>query len=823
MRDASRTLRTTLRSLARQPGLTLAVIVTLALGIGAATALFAYLAAILWPGIDAPDAGRAVWLSIGSREEPQLPVSYPDFLDLRQRQGAVRDLIGFANVGASVGHGREGRESTFAWGLLVSGDFFSFFGARPELGRLLQPADDRPGAEPVLVVSHRFWQETLGGDPSAVGRPLRINGGTFLLVGVTAKGFQGTGRPTPLYLPLAQSDRVTGTPRLDKRELAFLGVLGRRTGSLAAARATLDTLGRALDAAAPRSGGPRRVTILPVTSPDPTIADDPFFVAARLLLGAALLFLLLGCANVANLLLARATARQREWGIRAALGAARWRLARAVLAESLALGLAGGALGLLFAAGMAHRMQAYLTTSPGGLGTWSEDADVVRLDVKVYAFALLAALLCAALCGLAPALRALRGDLVAPIKSDAAGAVGAAGLGGALVPRRLLVVAQVALAVVLLLGGGLLTRTLRQAESVDPGFDARRLLLVTLYVPRNVTPKVTEIGALYRRILDRVRALPGVEAASHSYNPPLVGYHLDTRVASRERPGQPTAAGYNLVSAGYFAALGIPIVAGRPLDDRDGHAAPPVAVVSRVLARKLWGEESPLGRTLTLSDAPRPGELGPTFEVVGVTADVRIDSLTDPPGPRIYFSFAQRSHPRETLVVRTAASPAALAPVLRAAVGAAHPDVSIVDLMPLDEQVRRSLFQRRMHAEIAGLFGVLGLLVAAVGLFGLLSYTVSQRTREIGIRMAVGAGRRDVLRLVLGQGMALVGIGLAVGLAASLLLTPLLARLLFGVAVADPLTFLTVPALLLAVAFLACWLPARRAARLDPLAALRRS
>jgi putative ABC transport system permease protein len=816
MRDATRTLRTTLRSLVRQPGLTLAVIVTLALGIGAATALFAYLAAILWPGLDAPDAGRAVWLSIGSREEPQLPVSYLDFRDLQRRQGAVRDLIAFANVGASVGHGQE---STFAWGLLVSGDFFSFFGARPELGRLLQPADDRPGAEPVLVVSHRFWQETLGGDPAAVGRPLRINGGSFLLVGVTAKGFQGTGRPTPLYLPLAQSDRVTGTPRLDHRELAMLGVLGRRTGSLAAARATLDTLGRALDAAAPRQRGPRRITILPVTSPDPTVADDPFFVAARLLLGAALLFLLLGCANVANLLLARATARQREWGIRAALGAGRWRLARAVLAESLALGLAGVTLGLLFAAGMAHRMQAYLTTSPGGLGTWSEDADVVRLDVKVYAFALLAALLCAALCGLAPALRALRGDLVAPIKSDATGAVGAS---GALVPRQLLVIAQVALAVLLLLGGGLLTRTLRQAEGIDPGFDARRLLLVTLYVPRNVTPKVEAIGALYGRILDRVRALPGVVAASHSYNPPLVGYHLDTRVASRERPGEPAEAGYNLVSPGYFAALGIPIVQGRPLDTRDGHAAPPVAVVSRALARKLWGEESPLGRTLTISDAPRPGELGPTFEVVGVTADVRIDSLTDPPGPRIYFSFAQRFHPRETLEVRTAAAPAALARALREAVGAAHPDVSIVDLMPLDEQVSRSLFQRRMHAEIAGLFGVLGALVAAVGLFGLLSYTVSQRTREIGIRMAVGAGRRDVLRLVLGQGMALVGIGLAVGLAASLLLTPLLARLLFGVAAADPLTFLTVPALLLAVAFAACWLPARRAARLDPLVALRR-
>jgi putative ABC transport system permease protein len=808
----------TLRSLARQPGLTLAVILTLALGIGAGTALFAYLAAIVWPALDAPDADRAVSVYVGSREDPRSLASYLDYLDLRQRQDAVRDLVALGNFGASVGHGQE---LTFAWGHIVSGGFFSFFGARPEAGRLLQPADDRLGAEPVVVVSDLFWHGALGGDPRAIGRPLRINGSLFTLVGVAPQGFQGPGHPTPLYVPLSQADRVTGTPHFEKRDLGFLSLLGRRAPgvSLAQARASLDAAGRALDAAAPWSEGEkRRMVAIPATEIDPEYAGDPFIAAARVLMAAAFLFLLLGCANVANLLLARATARQREWGIRASLGASRWLLARSVLGESLLLCLAGGSLGLPLADLMARRIEGYVLTNPGGLGAWSEGSELVRIDLRAFAFALAAALLCAVLCGLAPALRALRGDLVAPVKSDAAGAAG--GPAGALAPRKVLVVAQVALSALLLLGGGLLVRTLREVGKVDPGFHPRRLVLATLYVPRASVSMQGVIG-VYGKALEAVRGLPGTRSATLCYNPPLAGIFRTVGATSGERPGSPVETGYNIVAPGYFETLGIPIVQGRPLGLQDRRGAAPAVVISLSLARKLWGEESPVGHSLTVAAPPQFGAAGPTFQVVGVAADARIDSLTEKPGPRLYFAFEQRFHPRMTLVVRSSLPPSELAPALRRAVGAAHPDVSVVDLLPVEEQARRNLAAPRMYAEVAGLFGLLGLLVAVLGLFSLLSYTVSQRTREIGIRMAVGAGRREVLRMVLRQGMALVTVGLVLGIAGSLALNPLMSSVLFGVGAADPFTFLEVTAVLLLVTLAASYLPARRAAELDPLKALR--
>jgi putative ABC transport system permease protein len=294
-------------------------------------------------------------------------------------------------------------------------------------------------------------------------------------------------------------------------------------------------------------------------------------------------------------------------------------------------------------------------------------------------------------------------------------------------------------------------------------------------------------------------------------------------VASHERPNAPVKTGYNIVVPGYFETLGIPILQGRPLDVHDRRGGAPVVVVSRALARKLWGNENPIGRALTVADPPQFGDAGPTFEVAGVTGDVRIDSLTRPMGPMMYFAFEQRFHPRMTLTVRSLLPPDALAPALRQAVSAAHPDVSVVDLLPLDEQIQRSLNEPRMYAEIAGLFGLLGLLVAVLGLFSLLSYTVSQRTREIGIRMAIGAGEGEVLRLVLRQGMALVAVGIALGVAGSFALTRLMSGLLFGVGATDPFTFISVPVILLLVTLLASWLPAQKAARLDPVRALRSS
>jgi len=811
-------LATTLRSFARQPGLVLIVVLTLALGIGASTALFAYLASIVWPTLDGPEPESVVWIYTGTPEEPRSLASYPDYLDVGRRQKAVRDVVGASPFAASVGHGEE---SAFAWGQLVSGGYFSFFGARPALGRLLQPSDDRPDAEPVVVVGEHFWKGVLGGDPAMVGRPLRLNGKTFTVVGVAPEGFKGHGSGSALYVPLTQGDRVTGVARLEDRETRWVFLFGRLAPgfTLEQAREALSLTARALDAAAPLPDGKRRYALIGATTYDMEIGDAGYLPAARVLMAAALLFLLLTCANVANLLLARATVREREWGIRASLGASRRRLAGAVISESMIICLAGGGAGLAFAAWMTHRINSYLQTALGGLGFWSEASQVVRLDFRVFTFALLAALGCGALCGLAPMLRVLRGNLLAAVKSDAAGAVGPA---GALMPRKLLVIAQVGLSVLLLLGGSLLVRTLRAAESVNPGFDPGKLLLATLYVPRNVGTAEEGSTAVYRRVLEEAAALPGVQSATLAHVVPLAGWSRNTRVATSERQGTAIDSSYNLVAPGYFETLGIPILQGRALDRRDRREAPPAVVVSRALAAKLWRGVNPVGRLLAIPEPPpRPGEPGGLFEVVGVAGDVRGASVVEPPGPVVYFSIEQRFHSRLTLVIRTAASPAGLAPGLRRALRAAHPDLSIVDLVTCGEQMRRSLAQQRMHAEIAGLFGLLGLGVSVIGLFGLLSYTVSLRVRELGIRMAIGANPANVELLVLRQGMSLVAVGLALGLAGALGLTRLLKGLLFGVAATDPLTFLAVSAGLTVVTLAACFLPAHRAAQLDPLAALR--
>jgi predicted permease len=820
MNDLLRNLALGLRSLARQPGMAAIVVLTLALGIGASTALFAYLAAILWPAMEAPEPERVVWLHTGTAEEPRALASYPEALDLRRRQTAVRDLTGFSNFAASVGHGEA---AEFAWGQLVSGGYFSFFGARPEEGRLLQPADDRPGAEPVVVVSYLFWKRRLEGDPRAVGRPLRLNGELFTLVGVAPQGFQGPGLATALYVPLAQSDRVTGLPRLDERERRWVILFGRLASgvSLEQAREALDLTAQALDEAAPLADGKRRFALVSASAYDPEEGSGAYLAAARVLMAAALLFLLLACANVANLLLARATVRQREWGIRASLGASRRRLVGTVLAESLVLCLAGGAAGLAFAVFMAHRIESYVLTPLGGLGDWTEGSELVRLDFRAFAFALLVALLCGLLCGLAPALRILRGDLLAAVKSDATGAVEPA---GGLVSRKLLVIAQVALSVVLLLGGSLLVRTLRAAEHVDPGFDPGQMLLATLYIPRSVGAAEEGAAAVYRRILDETAELSGVRSATLAHLVPLAGWSRATRVTRPDRPGAAVDGSYNLVAPGYFETLGIPILQGRAVDRRDRRDAAPAVVVSRALASKLWPDGNAVGRTLSIPEPPpRPGEPGSLFEVVGVAQDVRGTSVLEPPGPQVYFSVEQRSHSRLTLIVRSAAGPAELAPGLRRALRLAHPDLSIVELVTGGEQMRRSLAQPRMHAEVAGLFGLLGLGVSVVGLFGLLTYTVSLRVRELGIRMAVGANPGDVERLVLRQGMGLVALGLVLGLAGALALTRLLASLLFGVGATDPLTFAAVSIGLLLVTLAACYLPAHRAAQLDPLAALKRT
>lgn len=821
MRDIVRQLSTAFRSLSRQPAVMLPAVLTLALGIGANTALFAYLAAILWPTIDAPHPEQVVSVYAGTDEEPRSAMSYPEYQDFLKSQTAVMDLVGTSRLGTSIAvGGADGERTSYAWGGLVTGNYFGFFNTRPAMGRLLQPADDRPAAPPVVVLSHRLWQGTLGGSPDVVGRELRINGIGVTVVGIAAKEFQGFNFASALYVPASLTDRLTAVSRLHERDARWLYLAGRLAPGvpLEKARAALDVLGRALDASAPLPDGkPRRMDVVLYGELDPKLGDPEFVDRARMLMGVASAFLLLACVSIANLLLARAISKQREWGIRASLGASRGRLLSGVLAESLVLCAVGGLLGLGVAAGLAQRIEYFVLTAPSGLGDWAAGTKLMQLDGRIAAFAALTTVLCALLGALGPVVRLMRGDLLGPLKSDAS----ASGSGGGLAPRKVLVVAQVALSVLLLLTGGLLARTLAQAQGVDPGFDPDGLLLVTVNVPRNVTGAEGGAG-IYQRVLEEARQTPGVATASLAHTLPVAGWSRLVQATSLDRQDETVQAAFNTVSPDYFRTVGIPILAGRALDERDREESPRAVVVSRAMARRLWQDGPAVGRVLKLVDPVSPEVGERPFEVVGVAQDIR-SALLDKPGPIVYFSSEQRKHPRMTLLVRAAASPAALAPALRRSLQEANPDLAIVDLVDGREHLARGLVEKRMHAEIAGLFALLGLGVAVLGLFGLLSYSVTLRGRELSIRMAVGARPQDVQRLVLGQGMALVAWGVAGGLAGALALTRAVAGMLYGVEATDPVTFAAVPAVLVLVSLIACYLPARRAARLDPTVALKGS
>ncbi len=824
MREIVRHLSLAARSLSRQPAILIPAVLTLALGIGSNTALFAYLVAILRPTLDAPAPERVMTVYSATEQVPRMNSSYPELLEIVKGQTAVVDLIAASRFGASVS---DGERSAFGWGGLTTGGYFQFFGARPAFGRLLQPADDEPGAPPVVVLSHRFWMGSLGGDPAIVGKDLRINGVNVTVVGIAEDGFQGPGLASALYVSVNLSDRLTGTRRQQDPAARWLYFYGRLAPgvSLEKARAAMTVLGKSLDRAAPLDDGkPRLMVVMPYNQLDPGYETGEFVDRARMLMVVASAFLLLGCASIANLLLARAISKQREWGIRASLGEGRGRLVGGVIAESLVLCVAGGIAGLGVALLLAQRIEDYVMGPPAGLGDWLQGTRLIQFDPRTAAFAALASVVCALLGALGPVLRILRGDLLAPLKTDATGT----STGQGLAPRKALLVAQVALSILLLLTGGLLARTLGRAQDVDPGFKADGLILATVNIPKNILEESkTATGSggntIYARVLESARATPGVSSASLSHVLPAAGFGRQVEVKSLDRQDLEIEATFNTVAPDYFRTVGVPILAGRPLDERDGADAPRAVVVNQEMARLLWEQQPAVGRMIRVNDPASPEVGEAPFEVVGVARNTRTQSLLQPPGPMVFFSFEQRRHPRMTLVLRSSAPMATLAPGLRKALRQTHPDLTIVDLVTCREHLARGLFEQRMYAEIAGLFALLGLAVAVVGLFGLMSYSVTLRGREFGIRMAIGARPSDVQRLVVRQGMTLVAIGMAVGMLGALTLGSVLSTFLYGMKASDPLTLAVVPAVLAAVSLLACWLPARRAARFNPAATLRQA
>ena len=811
-------LRFGIRMLVKSPGVTVVAVLALALGIGANTAIFSGVSAFLMRPLPVPEPDRLVRpLEVTDDRGSTDTFSYPDFADYRDQSTLFEGLVAEDMTQAAIS---AQNQNDVIWGQVVSGNYFDMLRVKPELGRSFAPDEDKtPGAHPVVVLSHSLWQRRLSSDPGIIGKTIELNNRSYTVIGVTPEFFRGTkfGLSLDFWAPMAMAEELRRDPKvLSERGSHWMSVVGRlKPGvTLAQASAEMTAIAQRLNQTYPDN---RASTTRAVVR---TEIDGRWDEAAPIMKsGAAIaltitgLILLIACANVANLLLARAAARRKEIGVRLALGAGRFRLIRQLLTESLLLSILGGGLGLLLAYWVTGLMQAFVPNLPYNMMN-----DFFALDARALIFTFAVSLATGLIFGLAPAWHASNPDIVPVLKGDAGG--GQSGKPRRFTLRNSLVVAQVTLSLIVLVCGGLFIKSFRNAQKMDPGFNPQGMLLVSLN-PELIGYDEAQTKNFFTQIVERAGSLPGVQGATVARLVPLSdSSNSNGPILKEGEQLAPGAAGRNImnnvVSPGFFKTLQIPLLAGRDFDERDRKGAQRVIIVNERMAEMLWPGESALGKHIFIGpNSPN------ALEVVGVAKTGKYRALAETPKPYYYSPMAQRGPGGMTLMVRTSADPRSLVGAIRNQVEALDRRIPLFAIKTMTEHMSWPLWAPNMAATLSLAFALVALLLSAVGLYSVMAYIVSQRTREVGIRMALGAKRGDVLTMITTQGMRLAVIGIVIGFVFSLGLSRVLSSVLIGVSAFDVSIFVPVPLLLALVAFVACLVPARRAAKVNPLVALR--
>jgi putative ABC transport system permease protein len=798
------------RQLRKSRGFTLVAVLTLAVGIGANTAIFSVVEAVLLRQLPYQDADRLVvlWENNRMRARPHNVVNQGNFLDWREQSKSFEGMAAFADQRLGLTGGGEPEEVAAQ---ATTPNLFELLGARPELGRTLTEGDGEAGREEVAVISHGLWRRRFGGGADAVGKTLTLDGRGVTVVGVMPPDFKWFikenstgGKPADVWVPLALAPQQ-GAARRGR----YLSTVARlRPGvTVEQGQAEMDAVAARLVAEYPNFGKGWGVSVVPLRD---QLAGE-IRPALLVILGAVGFVLLIACVNVANLLMARAAGRRKEMALRAALGAGRLRIVRQLLTESLLLALTGGALGLLLSYWCVGALVAL--SPPNLIG-----AGAVGINMTVLLFTLSVSLLTGVAFGLAPAFEASRLNLNVSLRESGRGSVGVGRAGRV---RSVLVVAEIGLALVLLVGAGLMVRSFMRLQAVNPGFDAGNLLTMRVMLPQTKYPEAVGQLQFFRRATERVGALPGVRSVSAVSALPFADLGAATSFTVEGRPapaaGERLTTDVRVADENYFRTMNIPVVKGRTFTEQEAVEDRRVAVVNEALARKYFAGEDAVGKRILVNMSSEPV---PT-EIVGVVGDARYDKLDGELRPMVYWTPPRLTYPTMTLVVRTSGDPESLSQPAVREIQALDKDQPVADVRTMESWVADSTARARFGTLLLGAFAVAALVLASVGIYGVISYSVTQRGNEIGVRMALGAQARDVLRMVVGQGMRLVVFGVVLGLVGALALTRVMSGLLYGVAATDPATFAANALLLAAVSLVACYIPARRATRVDPLTALR--